>query len=536
MDSLNAGLLIVSFVSGILTILAPCILPLLPVIIGGSTGSGKWRPYIVALSLILSVIGFTLLIKVSTLLIGVPPVVFNYISGGLVIGLGIVTLFPSIWTRLSHAIGLESVSQKSLESSGGQTGILGAILTGAALGPVFSSCSPTYSLILATVLPQNFVVGLIYLVTYGIWLGLILLAISIVGQRLVTKLKWIANPKSVFKKTLGGVFILVGILIITGFDKRLQQEILDLGFFDVTKVEQQLLGGAKPLKSSFGNTVNQAVKPEISQKWSELVPLSTPSPSGSGDTISKVEKDSEDISPTPAPVSITPTAASTLVPTTPAPKAVIGTPPAGVNNSAVSPPSKTPQIKTESASTPTPAPTPATIVPATAPKTVGVTPVKKPSFPLEYDGTVTAPEFAGLSNWANSSPLTLAGLRGKVVLIDFWTYSCINCQRTLPYLKEWDRKYRDDGLVVIGIHAPEFSFEKDPKNVVDAIKKAGLQYPVALDNNFTTWRAYENQYWPAKYFIDRDGKLRHSHFGEGAYAESEEVIKYLLATPRSTTK
>ncbi len=120
-------------------------------------------------------------------------------------------------------------------------------------------------------------------------------------------------------------------------------------------------------------------------------------------------------------------------------------------------------------------------------------------------------------------------LLGKVVLIDFWTYSCINCQRTIPYIVAWDKKYRDKGLVIIGVHAPEFSFEQVPENVRKAIQADGIEYPVVLDNTFSLWNAYHNAYWPAKYFIDKTGKIRHYHFGEGAYDESEEVIQYLLS-------
>ncbi len=188
-------LLLVSFLSGILTILAPCVLPLLPVIVGGSLSGGKYRPYVITLSLILSIIGFTLLIKVSTVLIGVSPIFFTYFSGGLVIGLGIITLFPTIWTRIAEATGLERQSQKQLQDSGEKTGYIGAILTGLSLGPVFSSCSPTYSLILATVLPVSFTLGITYLMAYSIGLGLVLLLISLFGQRLIKKLKWAADPK-----------------------------------------------------------------------------------------------------------------------------------------------------------------------------------------------------------------------------------------------------------------------------------------------------------------------------------------------------
>ncbi|HEV8249446.1 MAG TPA: cytochrome c biogenesis protein DipZ [Gaiellaceae bacterium] len=140
-----------------------------------------------------------------------------------------------------------------------------------------------------------------------------------------------------------------------------------------------------------------------------------------------------------------------------------------------------------------------------------------------------APELAGLSDWINSRALTLAGLRGKVVVVDFWTYSCINCLRTLPYLKAWYAAYRKAGLVVLGVHSPEFSFEHVPANVRNAVRELGIRYPVALDNYFETWRAFANQYWPAKYFIDRRGHIRFIHFGEGDYGESEHVIRTLLA-------
>ena len=139
-----------------------------------------------------------------------------------------------------------------------------------------------------------------------------------------------------------------------------------------------------------------------------------------------------------------------------------------------------------------------------------------------------APELTGLSNWINSKPLTLSKLRGKVVLIDFWTYSCINCLRTLPHVKAWDRTYRNRGLVVLGVHTPEFAFEHVPGNVQGAVRRLGIRYPVALDNDYGTWNAFRNQYWPAKYLIDRRGHLRYYHFGEGAYDTTEARIRTLL--------
>ena len=140
-----------------------------------------------------------------------------------------------------------------------------------------------------------------------------------------------------------------------------------------------------------------------------------------------------------------------------------------------------------------------------------------------------APEFEGIQAWVNSQPLTMASLRGKVVVLDFWTYSCINCLRTLPHVKAWYDAYRKDGLVVVGVHTPEFAFERERDNVERAVRDHGIDYPVALDPDFGTWQAWDNQYWPAKYFVDRQGRIRFAHFGEGDYEESEKIIRKLLA-------
>lgn len=138
------------------------------------------------------------------------------------------------------------------------------------------------------------------------------------------------------------------------------------------------------------------------------------------------------------------------------------------------------------------------------------------------------PSLDGAVQWLNSPPLDAQALKGKVVLVDFWTYSCINCLRSLPYVKAWAEKYRDQGLVVIGVHAPEFAFERNVDNVTKAMKDLGIQYPVAIDNDFSIWRAFNNEYWPAHYFADAQGRIRYHHFGEGEYAESEQVIQQLL--------
>jgi cytochrome c biogenesis protein CcdA/thiol-disulfide isomerase/thioredoxin len=147
-----------------------------------------------------------------------------------------------------------------------------------------------------------------------------------------------------------------------------------------------------------------------------------------------------------------------------------------------------------------------------------------------------APEFVGIQEWLNSKPLKMADLKGKVVLIDFWTYSCINCVRTLPYLTKWDKTYRDKGLVIIGIHAPEFDFERNVNNVKSAMREHNIQYPVPLDSNLDTWQAFKNRYWPAKYLIDQEGNVVYTHFGEGQYDVTEQNIQYLLGLNKNGSK
>jgi cytochrome c biogenesis protein CcdA/thiol-disulfide isomerase/thioredoxin len=159
------------------------------------------------------------------------------------------------------------------------------------------------------------------------------------------------------------------------------------------------------------------------------------------------------------------------------------------------------------------------------PAMMSAKPAGSPDLPVEGQ----MPPLTGITEWINSPALTAEGLKGKVVLIDFWTYSCINCLRAIPYVRAWAEKYKDEGLVVIGVHAPEFAFEKDLRNVKRAVSDLTIAYPVAVDNDYAVWRAFNNRYWPAHYFIDAKGNIRHHHFGEGNYEQSERVIQKLLA-------
>lgn len=221
-------------------------LPVLPVIIGGSVAEeDKKKPYIVIASLSVSLVVFTLLLKASTLLIMVPPSFWASISGGIVLIFGIFTLFPHLWEKISEKLRISSTSNAFLHNSSQKSGIGGSILIGAALGPVFSSCSPTYALIVATVLPQSFLSGLFYIIVYVIGLALMLLLVSIFGQRLVSKLRWLADPESKFKKGMGVLFILIGLLIVTGTEKKIETYFVESGVYNVSEFELNLLENSR---------------------------------------------------------------------------------------------------------------------------------------------------------------------------------------------------------------------------------------------------------------------------------------------------
>ena len=392
--------ILLSLIAGALTVLAPCVLPFLPVIVGGSLGHGsRRRPYLIAGALVVSLLVFTLLLKASTAFLNIDPRVWAIGSGVLVILLGVAMLFPGLWARIARWARLEAAHDLLGKANNHRGETAGALLTGAALGPVFSSCSPTYAWVIATVLPASPVAGLIYLGMYCVGMAGALLGISLAGRRLIDRLGWASNPRGWFQRAIATLFIIVGLLVSTGLDKALQTWAVDK-LPALTAIEQGLIPQGNAVPGVAGN----ADQHQLGQ----------------------------------------------------------------------------------------------------------------------------APELAGISHWVNSNPTTLANLRGKVVLVDFWTYSCINCMRTQPYLNAWYDRYHAAGLEIIGVHAPEFAFEKVPENVEKAVRDAGIMYPVALDNDFATWHSFHNQYWPAKYLIDKEGTIRWTHFGEGSYDEAENQIRDLL--------
>lgn len=408
-------LFILSFIAGILTVLAPCTLPLLPVIVGSSVSGtpSKRKALIITISLGVSIILFTFLLKVSTVFINIPAETWEIISGFIIIIFGIISLTPEIWEDLEFVSRLNSSSNRLLGLGYQKENFWGNVIIGVALGPVFSSCSPTYFVILATVLPQSIFLGFLDLLIYSLGLCGTLLIIAFLGQRVVGKFAGLSDTHGWFRRTLGVLFIILGISIMLGYEKKVEEKLLLSGFFDITRVEQYLL------RYNDKKEENQSVNSEVQSETS-------------------IQK-------------------------------------------------------------------------TTGPK---------------------APEIVNPSGFINTDgkSITIGQFKGrKVVLLDVWTYSCINCQRTLPYVESWYEKYKDMGLVVIGLHTPEFSFEKVKSNVEDATKKYGLTYPIVMDNDYSTWTAFGNQYWPRKYLINSEGEIIYDHIGEGDYEETEIAIQHALS-------
>ena len=414
-------LLIIAFVAGILTVLSPCVLPLLPVIVGGSLagGTSHRRALTVTISLGISVFLFTFLLKVSTAFIMVPPSVWNWLSGGILFIVGIFFIFPNLWDLIPGTARANRESNQLMSKGFMRQNFWGDVLVGAALGPVFTTCSPTYFVVLATVLPVSLALGAADILAYILGLCSFLLLISFVGQRVLDRFSFAADGHGWLKRTIGILFIVIGILVVTNTLATVEAPLYNI--FDETKVEQYFLQN----RSSGGL-------------------------------------------------------------------------PSGVTTATSSDQSTTTYL----------------------------TPEQKA---LHYQ---KAPELVSPDAYLNTGgqSISLAQYRGKdVVLIDFWTYSCINCLRTIPYLTTWYQKYKDQGLVIIGVHTPEFAFEHVEQNVADALVRLGITYPVVLDNEYATWNAFGNEYWPREYLVDIDGYIVHDHAGEGEYDVTEKAIQDALA-------
>lgn len=403
-------LFLFAFVSGLMTILAPCIWPLLPIVLSSSSTGGKGKPLGVTLGIISSFAFFTLTLSYIIRIIPFDPNAIRLLAVVVVGFFGLVFLIPS-WNRKFESW-LSRLSGKIGAVKKNNDGFMSGLMIGLSLGIVWSPCAgPILATIASLAATQSVNLSLIILtLVYVVGIGIPLFIFATLGNRLFSRTRFFNKYLGKIQRLFGLIMILTAIAIFTNFDKTLEANLLN--YFP-----------------SFSNFVtrfesNQAVTTQLDQLKKKKEVLTLPNL-------------------------------------------------------------------------------------------------------LISQGN--APEFVGITNWLNvDKPLTLSDLKGKVVLVDFWTYTCINCIRTLPHVTGWYEKYKDRGLVVVGVHTPEFEFEKNTENVKDAIKRFNIHYPVAQDNNYATWNAYNNQYWPAEYLIDAQGNIRHTHFGEGQYEETEQSIKDLL--------
>ncbi len=411
-------LILFSFFAGVVTILSPCILPLLPIILSSTIGgeqTGKSRPIGVIAGFILSFTFFTLFLATIVRVSGIPADTLRFLSVVIIAAFGISFLIPQAQAMLER---LFSSLSRLMPQGNTQSGFGPGLLVGFSLGLLWTPCvGPILASVISLAITETVTANAFFItLAYAIGTAIPMLAIMIGGQKLLRKVPWLLNNSAKVQKTFGIIMILTALAIYFNLDRKFQTFIITTfpnygagltQFEDIPFIRNQLrnLDGKEIKKEDMG----------------------------------------------------------------------------------------------------------------------------KPMFDLTRPKGKKAPELIPGGVWFNSDPLTLAQLKGKVVLIDFWTYSCINCQRTLPYLRSWWEKYNNKGLVIIGVHSPEFAFEREEKNVKAAISDFGLKYPIVQDNNFDTWMAYDNHYWPAKYLIDKDGYIRYSHFGEGKYDDTEKVIQELLA-------
>ena len=403
-------LLVVGFVSGLVTALSPCVLPVLPVVLTTSVTRGevsRWRPWIVVGGLVVSFGVFTLVGGALLSLLGLPQDLLRWLGIVIlaVVGVGL------LWPRFGHV--LEAPFTRTRIPALNRDG--NGFVLGLGLGLVFVPCAgPILATITVLAATAEIGPGLVLLtVAYCLGIAIPLLGFALGGRQILARVRAVRERTRLMRGIAGGVLLATALAIATSAVEPLQR-----------------------LTPAWLEAVTERVENDDDVR-SELDGLADRS--GGTRSFDECARDS----------------------------AVLA-------------------------------------------------------------DCGPAPELVGITGWLNTDPVALTDLRGQVVLLDFWTYSCINCQRTLPYLIGWSEEYADDGLVVLGVHSPEFAFERVERNVADNARRLGVTYPIALDSDFRTWRAYDQRYWPAHYLIDAEGTVRQVHYGEGAYAETEALIRELL--------
>jgi cytochrome c biogenesis protein CcdA/thiol-disulfide isomerase/thioredoxin len=458
-------LFVLAYLGGVLTIVSPCILPVLPFVFARAD-----RPFVSS--------GLPMLAGMAATFAGVATLAA--VGGGWVVeandygrlaalGLlalfGVTLLFPSLsdhMTRPLVALGARLSQSADRRTGAAGSSVLPSLLLGVATGLLWAPCAgPVLGLILTGAALQGASIqSSLLLAAYAAGAATSLALALLVGGRVFIAMKRSLGVGQWVRRGLGAAVLVAVVVIGLGLDTGFLTQV---SVASTTSLEQGLLDRLHPTTDArqHAPTVATADAP---------APSDSPAPP-SGPVMSSVPTTSGG----PAPAE-TPTASG------------------------------------------------APVMTAAAPAAHGLV------LPVEDD----MPPLTGAVTWLNSPPLTTESLKGKVVLIDFWTYSCINCLRAIPYVRAWAEKYKDQGLVVIGVHAPEFAFERNVANVKKAVSDLHIGYPVAVDNDYAIWRAFGNQYWPAHYFIDAKGRIRHHHFGEGDYDESEHVIQQLLAEAGKT--
>jgi cytochrome c biogenesis protein CcdA/thiol-disulfide isomerase/thioredoxin len=445
-----------AYLGGALTIVSPCILPVLPFVFAGAD-----RPFLRRGLPLLAGMAATFAVIASLAAVGggwaVAANQYGRFAALVLLALfGVTLLVPSLAERMTRPlVALGASLSQTADQSGGKGGVLPSLLLGVATGLLWAPCAgPILGLILTGAALNGATVGTsVLLLAYAAGAATSLGAALLVGGRLFAAMKRSLGAGEWIRRGLGVAVIAAVVAIALG---------ADTGF--LTNVS---LAGTAALEQRLVDKLDPAAAP------------GHPPAAASGG---------------PAMMSG-------------GPATMTGDNPAMMSGGPAM----------------TAADNPAMMMKAKPP-------AESEALPVEG----ALPSLAGAVAWLNSPPLSEADLKGKVVLVDFWTYSCINCLRTIPYIRAWAEKYKDQGLVAIGVHAPEFAFEKKIDNVKKAVADLGIAYPVAIDNDYAIWRGFHNEYWPAHYFIDAEGRIRHHHFGEGEYDESERVIQLLLAETGKT--
>ena len=483
-------LFVLAYVGGALTIASPCILPVLPFVFARADQPFLRRglPMLLGMGLTFAIVG-TLAAVGGGWAIQVNEY-GRYGAIALLALFGVTLLFPELSDRLTRPLvalgGRLSESADRNENSGS---VWPSLLLGIATGLLWAPCAgPVLGLILTGAALQGAnIQTTVLLLAYAAGAATSLALALLVGGRVFTAMKRSLGAGEWVRRGLGATVLVAVVAIFFGLDTGLLTQI---SLANTASLEQGLVDRFHPAPGKMGAEPSSSVAVNGGGAMMSANPAMM---SGNAPSMAMTGKPAGSDAGAPSSSVIMPEGGGAMMSANPAMMSA---------NAPAMAMSGNPAATMKAAQTPAPS----------------ALPVEGP-----------LPSLSGAVEWLNSPPLTPGELKGKVVLVDFWTYSCINCLRSIPYVRAWADKYKDQGLVVIGVHAPEFAFEKNIGNVKQAVAKLKIDYPVAIDNDYAIWRAFNNEYWPADYFIDAKGQIRHHFFGEGDYAESEKVIQQLLA-------